>query len=246
MSDVEVIDDLEKEQEALDAVLGGLSDQAWSSPSAAAGWSVTDVVLHLAQTEEAVVMSVSGRADLGMWRRFGSTVDGAMAAMVEAERAPSEVVFARWRAARRDAVRALREADPGTPVPWVAGVMKPRTLATTRLAEHWAHALDITEPLGIAYPDTARLRHIAWLGHSTLPYAFRIAGLDPVPVHCVLTAPDGATWEFGDPAAGAVIRGPAAAFCRVGARRLDPAASGLQADGAPAEAALRVLRNYAA
>jgi hypothetical protein len=36
--------------------------------------------------------------------------------------------------------------------------LKPATLATTRLAEHWAHGLDITRPLGIAFPDTARLR----------------------------------------------------------------------------------------
>lgn len=34
--------------------------------------------------------------------------------------------------------------------------LAPRTLATARLAEHWAHAQDIAVPLGIAYPDTAR------------------------------------------------------------------------------------------
>ena len=50
------------------------------------------------------------------------------------------------------------------------------TLATTRLAEHWAHGLDIAGPLGADFPDTGRLRHIAWLAHRTLPYALSLAG----------------------------------------------------------------------
>jgi hypothetical protein len=36
----------------------------------------------------------------------------------------------------------------------VAGPVKPATLATTRLTEHWAHGLDITGPLGVDFPDT--------------------------------------------------------------------------------------------
>ena len=74
----------------------------------------------------------------------------------------------------------------------MAGPVKPATLATTRLAEHWAHGLDITGPLGIEFPDTERLRHIAWLAHRTLPYALSLAGQQPVAVRCELTVPDGA------------------------------------------------------
>jgi len=42
------------------------------------------------------------------------------------------------------------------------------------------------------------------------------------------------------------MSGSAGAFCRVGAQRLAPSASGLQTRGAYGEVALRVLRNYAA
>ncbi|MFF5076140.1 maleylpyruvate isomerase family mycothiol-dependent enzyme [Actinoplanes sp. NPDC000266] len=234
----DVIDDLEAEQDRLEYVLGGLTPADWLSPSAATGWTVTDVVLHLAQTEEAV----SGVPD---WRRYGATVDEAMDAMVRAERSEPTKVFERWRAARRESVRTLRAADPKQPIPWVAAALKPRTLATTRLAEHWAHALDIATPLAIDYPDTDRLRHIAWLGHSTLPYAFRLAGLPPAEVRCELTAPDGTTWQFGPPGAESVVTGPAGAFCRVGARRLTPADSGLRTQGPHADTAVRLLRNYA-
>jgi uncharacterized protein (TIGR03084 family) len=240
----DVFDDLAAEQAALDGILGTLPEVAWSSPSWAVGWTVADVVLHLAQTEEFAAAAVHGRPP--PWRRHGETVDAAMDALVRSESgAPPRVVLIRWRTACAASLTAMRHADPGDRLLWVASTLKPATLATTRLAEHWAHALDITEPLGIAYPDTARLRHIAWLAHSTLPYAFRLADHRPHPVYCELTGPDGATWTFGDAGAPSSITGPAAAFCRVAAQRLRPADSGLETTGPDGETALRVLRTYA-
>ncbi|WIM93345.1 maleylpyruvate isomerase family mycothiol-dependent enzyme [Actinoplanes oblitus] len=241
----DVIDDLEAEQETLAAVLSGLSAADWHRASAASGWTVADVVLHLAQTEEAVAASADGDARAIDWRRFGSTVDSAMGAMVRAQAGPGPEIFARWQAARQESVRALRAADPRRPLRWVSASLKPRTLATTRLAEHWAHALDIAGPLRIDYPDTGRLRHVAWLGFSTLPYAFHLAGRPAVPIFCDLRGPDGARWVYGDPAAESSIAGAAGAFCRVGAQRLAPGASGLQTRGPHGAEALRLLRNYA-
>jgi len=247
MTPPDVIEDLAAEQDHIEALLGKLSPADWLTPSAAAGWTIADVVLHLAQTEEGVAATLGAGSPPVSWADYGSTVDDAMDAMVREQRAEPAAVFERWRAARRASVAALRAADPQRPVPWVAAPLKPPALATTRLAEHWAHAaLDIAPPLGLDYPDTARLRHVAWLGHRTLPYAFRLAGEPVVPVFCDLTGPDGSAWRFGDPAAENVVSGSAGAFCRVGAQRLAPSASGLQTRGPYGEVALRVLRNYAA
>ncbi|MCU1590863.1 MAG: wyosine base formation, partial [Frankiales bacterium] len=162
---MEIFDDLTAEQDRIEAVLEGLDDAAWASPSAAAGWSVGDVVLHLAQTEEAVVETLRGAGTAAVERGFGTaalSMDETVAAWVAAERTTPNETFDRWRRARRAAVVALRAADPAARVPWAAAPLTPATLATTRLAEHWAHALDIVGPLGIAFPDTDRLRHIAW------------------------------------------------------------------------------------
>ena len=90
-----------------------------------------------------------------------------------------------------------------------------------------------------------RLRHIAWLGHGSLPYAFNFVGQEPHPIFCELTAPDGTLWRYGPADADSTITGAAGAFCRVGARRLAPDESGLVARGPHGMAALRVLRNYA-
>src|SRR6516164_8751496 len=215
-----IFDDLEAEQDRLEEILGGLDGAQWLAPSAAAGWTVADVVLHLAQSEEAVMASASG-ASLRAGPGSGATVDQIMDDLVRAEREEPSRIFRRWREARRGAVSALRMADPGQPMSWVEAPLKPATMATTRLAEHWAHGLDITGPLDIPFPDTGRLRHVAWLGHSTLPYAFALAGQDVHPLYCELTAPDGtAVWQLGSPDAGSTVTGPAGAFCRVGARRL--------------------------
>jgi uncharacterized protein (TIGR03084 family) len=241
-----VFDDLVAEQDRLESILGGLDEVEWVSPSGAAGWTVADVMLHLAQCEEGVLASVAGTG-LGVRPAPGRTVDEVMDRLVRAERAASASVFRRWRQARRAAVAALRAADPGRPLEWVDAPLKPATLATTRLAEHWAHGLDITGPLGIDFPDTARLRHIAWLAHRSLPYALALAGEQPHEVSCELTAPDGtAVWRYGPADAESAITGPAGAFCRVAARRLAPAESGLHAAGPHGVTALHVLRTYAA
>ena len=240
-----IIDDLIAEQDRLESILGRLDDEEWNHPSSAPGWNIADVVLHLAQTEEGVVATASRTDEPGTWR-IGEPVDDQVERMVQAQRDAPPVIFERWRAARRAAVAALRAADPDVRLAWAAAPLKPATLATTRLAEHWAHGLDITDPLGIPYPDTDRLRHIAWLGHATLPYAFAVAGQEPHDVHCELTAPDGSTWRYGPEDAESTITGPAGAFCRVGARRLSPDDSGLVTTGPHGAAALRVLRNYAA
>ncbi|MBA2323586.1 MAG: maleylpyruvate isomerase family mycothiol-dependent enzyme [Pseudonocardiales bacterium] len=246
---MEIFDDLEVELSRIDGILSNLSPEQWDSPSAASGWSVADVVVHLAQTEEFVLGSLRG-TDRTEW--FGDAVggvDAVMSELVTCERDTTHaVVMARWRAAWTASVAALRAADPAQRLPWVTEPLRAASLATTRLAEHWAHTLDITTPLGLAYEDTDRLRHVAWLAHRTLPYAFTVAlPGSPVPtVYAELTAPSGATWRYGSPNADVVITGPGAGWCRLGAQRTTPEESGLTARGDRADEVLQVVRNYAA
>jgi len=143
-----IFDDLGAEQERLEKILSGLDEAQWRSASAAEGWTIADVVLHLAQSEEAAAATVThGTLRAGLGAVAGDTMDARADAAVRMERAvlpsgPAEV-FARWQRARRAALAAMRAADPDQPVPWMVGTLKPATLATTRLAEHWAHGLDI-------------------------------------------------------------------------------------------------------
>ncbi|WP_166350580.1 maleylpyruvate isomerase family mycothiol-dependent enzyme [Phytoactinopolyspora limicola] len=243
-----VLEALRAEQEALGEVLAGLTDAQWEQPSLCAGWSVGDVVLHLAQTEEAVAALAAGETDR-LPGPFGSgTTDDAMDRWVRAERGqPWAAVLDRWRTASEQARRVLFTGDPDRRIQWVTNTLKPATLATTRLAEHWTHALDVTEPLGLPYPDTDRLRHVAWLAHRTLPYAYARAGRDDAPpARLELTSPGGEPWQFGPVDAEVSISGPAGVFCRVAAQRLAADdASALDQRGERATEVLKTVRTYA-
>jgi uncharacterized protein (TIGR03084 family) len=238
---------LEAQTDRLDAILTALDDEAWAAPSLCPGWSVADVVLHLGQTEEAVAATIEG-GGIGIPVEGAATIDEAMDNWVRAESgASSHDVHARWDAARKRAAAALRAADPGQAVGWAATPLRPKTLATTRLSEHWIHTMDIAEPLDIDNPDTDDIKHLAWLAVKTIPYAFAKAGReDPPTVRAELTAPSGDLWELGPPDAECSIAGPASEFVRIAARRL-PAdgATGVSASGRNAGDVLELVRTYA-
>jgi uncharacterized protein (TIGR03084 family) len=243
---LEIIDDLSAEQSRIESILEGLDDDGWATPSLCPGWSICDVVLHLAQTQEAAAATVARPVTERTRAAESRGVDDAAGRAVALERTEPSAVFDRWRRSCDAFDEAFRNADPDALVQWVGGSLKPATLATTRLAEHWAHGLDIAVPVGAEFPDTNRLRHVAWLAHRTLPYAFTIAGQAPQEIYCELTPPEGGeAWIFGPPDAASSIRGEGGAFCRVGAQRLAPSQSGLTTSGPHGAAALAVLRNYA-
>jgi len=247
---IDVIAALAEQRAELEKMLAGLDGAGWATPvPRCPGWTVSDVVLHLAQTDEMCAASANGRfSDTLGTVRAGGTVDDGAAAAVEGDRGgmPSEV-FARWRAASAAQNDALARADPETRVPWVTNTLAPATLATTRLAEAWIHTGDIADALGIPVLATSRLYHVAWLAWRTIPYAFQRAGQSlSGPVAVIVTAPDGSEWRFGDEAsATTTVTGSGEAWCLVAARRLKAAETELRANGADAEAVLELVRTYA-
>lgn len=248
------------QQAELAAILAGLDASGWATESRCPGWTVADVVLHLAQTDELAVASFEGRfvEDVAL---LSDGVDGAgvtnaddwAAFAVARERGPSGPAVAdRYLTAAAALRDAVATADPAGRFPWVAGDLSGPTLTTTRLSEAWIHTGDIAEPLGVDLPATARLRLVARLAWRTLPYAFARAGVAlGGPVAFELTGPDGAAWSFrpdGDPSVSTIattIRGPAEELCLVAARRLAPAATSLTGDGPDSAAVLRLVRTFA-
>ena len=244
---------LEEQHAELAALLDGLGDADWRRPTRCEGWTVADVVLHLAQTDELARASAQGRYADGLHVLAGGltpggNVDDGAAAMVSRERGlPAAALRERWRtgaAALRDELAA---SDPHRRVDWVAGQLSARTLATTRLAECWIHTGDVAEAVGAPQEPTDRLEHIARLAWRTLPYAFARDGRQlSGPVAFMLRSPSGAEWRFvpdGEPAT--IIEGPGAELCLVAARRVVPAATSLRGSGPDADSVLELVRTYA-
>jgi uncharacterized protein (TIGR03084 family) len=237
----------------LAAMLGALDDTDWLRPTRCEGWTVADVVLHLAQTDELALASAQGRFAERLELLAGGvgpqqTVDDGAAALVAGERGlPDAALFERWRtgaAALRDALAA---SDPHRRVRWVAGELSTQTLATTRLAECWIHTGDVADAVGAVPEPTDRLEHIARLAWRTLPYAFARDGRElSGPVAFELRAPSGAPWHFvPDREPATVIEGAGAELCLVAARRVAADRTSLRGTGPDVDAVLALVRTYA-
>ena len=251
-----ILRDLNRQNKELDALVNGLDERGWALPSQCDGWSISDVVLHVAQTNEAAVASAEGRSE-GVDAVFraaaldappGATVDDLVALALAGERGSTgKDVYERWRTSAAAQSEAFAACDPGARLPWAVGDLAAVTLATTRLAETWIHTGDVAAGLGREPSAGPHLKPIARLAWRTLPYAFaRSSRQLSGPVALSLVAPDGSTWEFtpNEPAA-TTVTGPALDFCLVAARRADPAGTALTATGPDAAAVLELVRTFA-
>jgi uncharacterized protein (TIGR03084 family) len=250
-----VVEALAAEHEQLRELLGNLAAPQWGAATRCEGWDVSDVLIHLAQTDEMAIGSATGRYDEVFSRLTtgvgsASSVDGAVAAMVAREKAgagSNAELAERWWSNSRRLVEVLDTIDLSSRVMWVTGELSARSMATTRLAETWIHAGDVAAAVGAELPYTDRLFHIARLAWRTLPYAFSTAGASMAgPVAFRLRSPSGLEWDFEpDEPPLTTITGPAAELCDVASRRLEASETSLRGDGPDTAAVLSLVRTYA-
>ena len=252
----EILAALTAQQAELSGLLEGIDDDDWQRPSRCEGWTVADVVVHVAQTNELAIASATGQLEKGIealsWSAEGraDSVDASAEQAVALERGvPGAEIGARWQRSADELRSALAACDPSARVQWVAGELAARTLATTRLAETWIHTVDVAHAFGIAPETNDRLRHIARLAWRTLPYAFAKAGRPPLagPVALSLRGPGEDVWDFApdDGPATTVIEGDALEWCQLAGRRVEPADTGLRGTGPDVDAVLQLVRTYA-
>lgn len=257
----DVLADLRAETAELDSVLRTLDEEGWHKQTPAEGWDTHDTIAHLADTNDVMYGSVTGTgpdlasAAIEAIRESGGNLDftdpGAVdvftARQVERGRTMSwQEVYAWWTRSCERLHELLGSLDPAGRYQWGPNKISPLSLCSARIMETWAHSLDVHDAAGVEYPDTDRVRHIAFLGLRAMPNAFMLAGLDaPGPICLELTSPSGKRWTLGLDTAPTVIRGSASDFARVVARRdRDGAASRLEGEGPDAENAIRHGRAF--
>src|SRR5688572_27843196 len=98
----EIVGVLEGQQNELASLVGGLDDAGWATASACDGWSISDVLLHLAQTNEMAIGSTRGTFDAVLAKLLEGApsavnVDEGAESMVTNERGrPPAEVHERW------------------------------------------------------------------------------------------------------------------------------------------------------
>ncbi|KOX03520.1 TIGR03084 family metal-binding protein [Streptomyces sp. NRRL B-3648] len=244
-----VIDDLRAESEELDLLVAELTAHQWNLPTPAPGWTVAHQIAHLAWTDHSALIAVT---DAGAFQALvekalaapGSFVDEGAA---EGAALPPADLLAAWRAGRTALDEALRGALPGARFPWYGPPMSAASMATARLMETWAHALDVADALGVVRPPTDRLRHVARLGVRTRDFAFGVHGLTPPAgeFRVELTAPSGEVWAYGPEDAPQRVTGPALDFCLLVTQRAHRGDLALTAAGPDADRWLGIAQAFA-
>jgi uncharacterized protein (TIGR03084 family) len=240
--------DLADESESLDRVVAGRPEADWARPTPADGWTVGHQIAHLAWTDGVALSATTDAAGFAATLAEAaqdpySFVDRGAADYL----APPAELLARWRAGRAALADALAAAAPRERLPWLGTTMSPAGMATGRLMETWAHGQDVAEALGVQRPQTARLRHVAFLGVRTLGHSFATHGRTPPadPVRVELEAPDGGRWAYGPEDAANRVVGPALDFCLLVTQRRHRADLALVATGDVADEWLDVAQAFA-
>ncbi len=252
----EILSDLVAEEQALDQFLQRVHEREWVLPTPVRGWSIMDTVCHLAYSETFAADVIKRGSDAIEEAAIPDMEDWMERGIVAGKGKRYQAVIEWWRNGRADVVDALSRTAATEQIPWLIQPMSAKAFATTRLMETWYHGLDIKaamegritigEEEEDPRDDTPRLRHVAWLAHRTLPYAFEQGGREfpEGGIRVELMGPKYARWVYGPADAENVIKGIAGEWCRVAVDRLDLSESALKAEGEDAEAALELVRMF--
>jgi uncharacterized protein (TIGR03084 family) len=242
----QICDDLRDEYDALDAIVASLTEAEWDAPTPADGWSVRDQICHLWFFDERELLALTDveafTADMAVLLASGGTETSVTRGR---EMLGAELLDA-WRRDRSRLLEVAREMDPSARVPWYGPSMAARSAITARLMETWAHGQDVVDALGVHRPSTARLKHVAHIGVRARPFSYMVRGREvpDAPVYVALRAPDGSTWEWGEPSADRVA-GDALDFCLVVTQRRHVADTSLQVEGDAAADWIEIAQAFA-
>ena len=207
--------DLAAESAVTRALVAGLGEPGWHTPTPAAGWDVADQIGHLAYFDEVAVRAAihpgEFRAELAAAPEniYPDTIAARYRDRTGAQ------TLAWFEGARARLLETFGTLDPATRLPWFGPDMSAASSLTARLMETWAHTQDIADALGVTREPTGRLRHVAHIGVGARAYSYAARGRTPPPepVRVELTAPDGTLWTWGPPGAGDRVTGTALDFC---------------------------------
>ena len=244
-----IVDDLQAESDALDALVSGISTDQWALATPAPGWTVAHQIGHLLWTDRVALLSITDETAFSelvaaALADVDTFVDDAAAELAATE--PHELL-ADWRRTRNDLHAALTTVPDGRKLAWFGPPMSATSMATARLMETWAHGLDVADALGVAVEPSARLRSIAHLGVRTRDFAFTVHGLTPPvePFRVELRAPDGSQWAWGPEDAAQRVSGSALDFCYLVTQRRPRSELDLTAVGSDANTWLGIAQAFA-
>jgi uncharacterized protein (TIGR03084 family) len=245
----QVVADLRAEGDELHEFLRPLDDHHWSLRTRFKDWTINDVIAHLYFGD---YLGITSHRSGDQFHAFMARVRESGLPLVEFTRQwlnglCGPPMLHSWREQFVAMCDLFAASDPQQRLTWAGPSMGIRMFATARLMETWAHSWAIYDRLGIAKPETDRLRHIVAIGARTYGWTFANRGLpEPGPAPwLVLESPSGARWEWHQPQQQNCIRGSAIEFCQVATQVRNIADTGLEVVGEPARAWMAIAQCFA-
>ena len=234
-------DDVAAETAVTRDLVAGLSEDAWRTPTPAAGWDIADQISHLAHFDQVAVQAARHPDEF----RPEPVHPDAIAARYR-DRTGAQLL-AWFDQARADLLVTYRHIDPAARLPWFGPPMSAASSLTARFMETWAHTQDIADALGVTREPNDRLRHVAHIGVGARAYSYAAHGKPQpeVPVRVSLTAPSGAEWTWGPAGAADRVSGPALDFCLLVTQRRHRDDLSLTAEGPVAAEWMTIAQAFA-
>jgi uncharacterized protein (TIGR03084 family) len=247
-----VVADLQAEGDELYALIHDMDTGYWTQQSTFKNWTVWDVIAHLHLSDHMALTSLGSGDDFKALLKDMAS-GGSMRAYtnnwlsVDGHPINGPVLLERWRTMFNELCTALANANPDERFVWAGPGMKARMFATARQMETWAHGWEIYDLMGVPRVHTDRIKNIATIGYRTFGWTFSNRKL-PVPEEIPfvsLTAPSGATWQYGDPNSAHRVAGSAVEFCQVVTQVRNVADTSLQVSGDNAIAWMAIAQCFA-
>jgi uncharacterized protein (TIGR03084 family) len=243
-----VIADLTAEAAEVDALVAGLPDAGWETPTPAPGWRVREQIAHLA-----FIFRIAGLAAaqpetfVAMTKSLTGGLEAAVnAALKDFENDPPEVLLSRWRGERDAGIKALAAVPGDQLVPWLVNPLPPYILACAGMMEVFGHGQDVADAVGARPVRTDRLRHLVGFAVRVRDFGYEARNLTPpdAEFRFEITGPSGALWTFGPEDSPERVTGSAEDFCLLVTRRRHRDDLDVRAEGALADRWLDLAQAY--
>jgi uncharacterized protein (TIGR03084 family) len=243
--------DLAAESAVTRALVAGLDEAGWNTPTPAAGWDIGDQISHLAYFDEVTVRSAV-RPEQFLAELVQAEAEGGINPDTIASRFRDQAgtqLLAWFDTARADLIGTFAALDPRARLPWFGPAMSAASSLTARIMETWAHTQDIADALGVTREPTDRLRHVAHIGVGARAFSYAVHGKTPpeIPVRVQLTPPSGTgpPWTWGPEDAADRVTGPALDFCLLVTQRRHRDELALAIDGPAAAEWMAIAQAFA-
>ena len=212
----EILSNLVAEQQLLDQYLQSIPVRNWDTKTSFKNWDITAHVSYLSALEDLGLNALKKKGtDFNKYKGPKGLEKFEKEAIAKGKEMRPQDVIEWWRISRASVIETLAKCSPGKKITWWKNEIDCRTFAVTKLAETWAHSLDIYESMNKNYEDTVRVEHVALYGWLNAEHATKLNKSKYENLRIELIGPEYKAWQFGDEKSENTIKGSASDWCRL-------------------------------